>query len=311
MRTQARGVASAVADVVVEKIVTLKPLWRRIPAGAPFYLSGLAPSSDPITPPWPDLIVSCGRRAGAISAELKRRSGGKLVVVYVQDPQRNPKAFDLVLAMTHDRVRGPNVVRLETAMHDVTPAELARAAEIWAPRLAHLPRPYVGVILGGPNGRASLGRAEAERLAAGITRLRRTTGGSALVVPSRRTPDEALEVFRAAAESDPHLWVWMRSGDNPYRGVLALADRLVVTSDSVSMVSEALATPHPVEVFPLELGKRHSAFIEGLTDRGLIRPFTGDPGLPPARPVLDARAEAAAAVRRVLAARGLSAIRAG
>jgi mitochondrial fission protein ELM1 len=79
--------------------------------------------------------------------------------------------------------------------------------------------------------------------------------------------------------------------------VLALADRLVVTADSVSMVSEALATPHPVEVYMLDLGGRHTRFVTGLIDKGLVRPFDGEVATPPARPVLDASAEAAAAVR--------------
>lgn len=304
MRTQARGVAGAVAGTVVEKVIRLKPLWRRAPAGAPFLLSGIDAASDPLSPPWPDLIVSCGRRAGAIAAALKRKTGGKLVIVHVQDPQASPKPFDLVLAMHHDRVQGPNVLRLSTAMHDVTPQALAEAADVWEGRFAHLPRPYVGVILGGPNAKAPFGVDEAERLHADLSRLQRAIGGTALVVPSRRTPPEVKAFFQRLAHDDPALWMWSGEGDNPYRGVLALADRLVVTADSVSMVSEALATPHPVEVFKLSLGRRHTSFIDGLCTRGLVRAFAGDAALPPPRPPIDATAEAAEATRRMLQERG-------
>ena len=43
-------------------------------------------------------------------------------------------------------------------------------------------------------------------------------------------------------------WVWDFTGENPYFGILALADMLVVTQDSVSMISEAAATAVPVTV---------------------------------------------------------------
>jgi mitochondrial fission protein ELM1 len=123
------------------------------------------------------------------------------------------------------------------------------------------------------------------------------------VAPSRRTPDEVLALFAEAARSIPGIWVWEREGDNPYLGILALADRLVVTGDSVSMVSEALATPHPVEVFAPQLRKRHQGFLGVLEDRGLIRVLDGQWRKPAPRPAVDATAEAAAAVRLMLARR--------
>ena len=206
--------------------------------------------------------------------------------------------------MDHDEVQGPNVVRVATALHDVTPERLAVAAQAWGERLARLPRPLTGVIVGGPAGRAPFGETEGRALLEGALRLRAEGGGSVAVVPSRRTPDEVLALFAEAGARDPGLWVWRRDGDNPYLGVLALADRLVVTGDSTSMVSEALATPHPVEVFTPKLRRRHQGFVRGLEARGLIRVFDGTWTEPRPRPVVDATAEAAAAVRRLLAERG-------
>jgi mitochondrial fission protein ELM1 len=156
----------------------------------------------------------------------------------------------------------------------------------------------VGVLLGGPTRGSDFGTEEATALLERLKALRASLGGSLVVVPSRRTPDDALAVFQQAA--DAGLWVWDRAGDNPYVGVLALADRLVVTGDSVSMVSEALATRAPVEVFANGLRKRHEGFVQELIDRGLVRAFDGRAVDAPPRPVVDATRAAAERLRPLL-----------
>jgi mitochondrial fission protein ELM1 len=304
MRTQARGLAAAVAGAVVEKVILARPPWRALPAGR-LILRGLEPASDRVEPPWPDLVVSCGRRSALIAREVKRRAAGAPLLVHVQDPLVQAGAFDLVVAMAHDPVEGPNVLKVATALHDVTAGRLAAAAELWRARLAHLPRPLVGAILGGPTRRRPFGLEEGRELLAGLLAMRRAAGAGVAVVPSRRTPDAVLALFRRAAAEDPAIWTWTREGDNPYLGVLALADRLVVTGDSVSMVSEALATPHPVEVFTPRLNKRHRGFLETLEERRLVRIFDGAWTEPAPRPVVDATAEAAKATREMIARRGL------
>jgi mitochondrial fission protein ELM1 len=159
-------------------------------------------------------------------------------------------------------------------------------------------------VLGGPAGSGSrFGEAEARRLLDRALRMKAQVQGGLVVTPSRRTPEAAIALFAAAAARDPAVWTWPRQGDNPYLGVLALADRLVVTGDSVSMVSEALATPHPVEVFAEGLRPRHRRFVATLEERGLVRPFDGVWREAGPREPVDATAEAAQAVRRLLASR--------
>lgn len=302
MRTQARGLARAVADQVIEKVVLVRPPWRKLPSGR-LMLWGLEPGSDRVDPPWPDLIVSSGRRSALIAREARRRAKGAPLLVHVQDPRAGVRDFDLIVAMDHDDVQGPNVVRVATALHDVTPERLAAAAQAWRARLSVLPRPLIGMIVGGPAGRAAFGVEEGRALLDGVLAMKAQSGGTVAVVPSRRTPDEVLALFAEAGARDPGLWVWRREGDNPYLGVLALADRLVVTGDSVSMVSEALATPHPVEVFTPRLRRRHADFVDSLQRRGLIRLCDGQWVEPDPRPAIDSTAEAVAALRRVLAGR--------
>jgi mitochondrial fission protein ELM1 len=125
------------------------------------------------------------------------------------------------------------------------------------------------------------------------------------ITPSRRTPAAVRGMLAAAFAGDARAFLWDREGANPYRGILALADRLVVTSDSVSMVSEALAARAPVEV--LDLGfRRHVGFIADLAASGAIRRFEGDPSPPPSRPPINETARVAEIVNQLLSERASS-----
>src|SRR5580693_2174218 len=129
MRTQARGLAAAVADVVVEKTVA---------GGFPWPWARPAPESA-MSPPWPDVVVSCGRRSVARSLAIGRASGGRAVTVHVQDPRGRAEGFDLVVAMEHDRIApAANVIKVATALHDLTPENLAEAGRLWKPRFVAL-----------------------------------------------------------------------------------------------------------------------------------------------------------------------------
>jgi hypothetical protein len=130
--------------------------------------------------------------------------------------------------------------------------------------------------------------------------LRRKTGARLAITPSRRTSPEVRSMLAARFGDDPGVFLWDMKGDNPYRGILALADRLVVTSDSVSMVSEALATPASVEFYGQPGSPRHVRFVDQLISLGLLRRYTGDPVAAPAGGPFNATDLAAEAVRKLL-----------
>ena len=303
-RTQARGLALAVAGQARELTVNLRSPWRYLPGDlTPFALHALTASSDRPTPPWPDLLVSSGRRAAAAAIAIRRASQGKTVAVHVPDPYTNPAAFDLVVCLDHDAASGANVLRLPTAVHDLTPAKLAAAAELWRERLCEPGRLLIGVALGGAAHRRSLSLVQMSELFTGLDRLRQATGARLAITPSRRTSAEVRALLSTWFGDDPDVFVWDMQGDNPYRGILALSDRLVITSDSVSMVSEALASPASVEVFGVPGSPRHIQFIDRLTERGLLRSFAGDPVAAPSAGPVNATDTAAKVVRELLHAR--------
>ncbi len=303
-RTQARSLAEAVAPDAEEKTIELTAPWSLAPPSLwRLTLRGLNRNRDVLAPPWPDLVVSCGRRAAKAAIAVKRASGGRTLAVHIQNPLAPLSEFDLVIAMRHDGVDGPNVVQIDTALHDVTPQALEAAGSAWRERLGGLPWPLTGVLLGGSTRRHPFGSAQAADLVRRLEVLRE--GGGLAITPSRRTPEGVKAVLREAFSRDPGVYLWDEQGDNPYRGILALSDRLVATGDSVSMVSEALATVHPVAIFDLGGGARHARFIRNLVQRGLAVRLGEAPFLPAKEKGTDATPGAVAAVRKLIAERSV------
>ncbi len=291
---QSQGIGLAEAAGLPAETLVLVPRrpWPCVAARlrpSPLAATGLAP-------PFPELVIAVGGVAAAVGAALRRRGAR---VVQVQHPRMALDRFDLIIAAAHDRISGPNVIVTRTALHRVTPARLAAAAALWAPRLAHLPRPLVAVLVGGANGRFRLDRAAGARLGAELAAMMRGERAGIALTPSRRTGAAALAALRVALEPLGG-YVWDGTGENPYFGLLALADAIIVTVDSVSMISEAVATNAPVMLAPLPgRARRNAVFVAALTAAGRVRPFAGRLERWPVAP-LDDTSLAAAEMRRRL-----------
>ncbi len=272
MENQAVGLAERIGLPFEIKRVKPRRPWIWLPAGWwPAPLASLPVDHEPITPPWPDLLITCGRRSVPFSLFIRRASGGRTYTVHIQDPKTAPRRFDLVVPPRHDRLSGPNVIETMGALHRVTPERLAAEAERIAPKLAHLPRPLVAVLIGG---NSSAYRLTPEITAGLCDRLTALDAGLA-VTPSRRTGAENIAVLHdRLAKTGAEIWDF--EGPNPYFGYLGIADTIVVTCDSATMVSEACATGKPVYVVDLEGGSRKfNDFHAGLRQAGYTRRFEG------------------------------------
>jgi len=267
MENQCLGLAEALGVTPEVKRVAPRPPWRWLPPHA--WFSPLS-AVDGVAPPWPELLIATGRQTVAPALAIKARNRATFAV-QIQDPVAGRGRFDLIAVPEHDNLTGANVIATLGALHRVTPQVLAAAAPRFEPMLQALPRPLVAVLLGGANKQYRLSEARARTLAEGLARL---PGGLA-ITPSRRTGEDAMRIIRAALGAKPAV-IWDGTGENPYFGFLAHADAIVVTGDSVSMVSEACATGKPVYVFDLEGGSRKfERFHRTLRDRGITRPFDG------------------------------------
>lgn len=276
MVNQCLGLAEALGVTPTLKQLSIRQPWRSLPPQfwlAP--LKSLAADSAPLAPPWPDLLIATGRQTVAPAMAIRRRSGGATFCVQIQNPGVSPSHFDMVVAPRHDRLSGPNVIQTHGALGRVSPARLAEEAARFRTGLGDLPGPHVMVSLGGDNGVFRMTEAVIDQLGAHLRRMVAETGAGLLVTPSRRTDAALGQRLRTMLHGLPHLW-HDGQGDNPYLGWLGLADAVVVTGDSVNMVSEACATGKPVFVVDLEGGNaKFARFHDALSRDGLTRPFRG------------------------------------
>ena len=210
-------------------------------------------SAAQLAPPWPDLVISSGVRNEPVCRWIRAQSGGRTRYVHVGKPWGALQGFDLVVTTPQYRVPDhPRVLNNLLTLHRVDAETLARARDAWGDRFSALPTPRFAVIVGGDSGPFTLGPRAAARLGREAAQLARSHGGSLLVTTSSRTSAAALDALRAQLDVPHYLYAWRPDGaDKPYLGMLACADRLIVTGDSIAMLSEACATGKPVQMFDL------------------------------------------------------------
>jgi hypothetical protein len=178
-------------------------------------------------------------------------------LVHCGRPWAKLECFDLVVTTPQYRLpERPNVLLNTTPLQRVSEQRLEAARAAWEPRLAQLPRPRIAVMVGGDAGPYVLDQEAAALLGRAASALAARQGGSLLVTTSARTPRHTIEVLEAALEGPAEVFRWTpdRAAENPYLGYLAIADAFIVTSESMSMLTEACATRKPVHMFDLDTG---------------------------------------------------------
>lgn len=206
---------------------------------------------DRLRPPWPDLVLISGGRCVMDAMRIKAESGGRSRVVCLGRPWAPLAWFDLVITTPQYRLpEHPGVIQTLLPLNRIDPSSCAAAGREWEPRLSHLPRPWIGVLLGGDSGSYRFTRGAARELGRQIDDQARSVGGALLISSSARTPARALDALLAELQAPHYCHRWHAGGDdNPLDAILSLADGFVVTADSASMLAEACATGRPVAAF--------------------------------------------------------------
>ncbi|MES2710896.1 MAG: mitochondrial fission ELM1 family protein [Pseudomonadota bacterium] len=290
---QALGIAEAMGEPFRTIPLAWSP-WARLPLRWATLIGLSRDCRAQLRPPWPSLVISAGRRAAPVALWL---AGQGVRTVHCMDPGFARARFDLLVIGRHDEPPArANILPILGATHRMSAEPLRVARETFA-EFAALPPPRVVLLLGGP----VRGKGMDPAIATAIAAQARTLGASVLASASRRTGAAATDALAKALDGVPHrLFRWGDTGPNPYAGFLAWADLLVVTGDSVSMLSEALATAAPLLIAdPGGLGPRHRLLSESLVGAGLAAPLgTGTP--PGPRAVLDETGRVAAEARKLM-----------
>lgn len=232
--------------------LAFKPRFRK---GKPLFNASLRhvdrAASAVLEAPWPDLVITIGRRPAMAALWIRRQSGGRTRVVIIGRPKRRLDEFDLVIASAQYRLPdAPNVQRIGLPLMRMDPSRLAAARTEWAGILDALPRPLVVLLVGGAT---KPYRLDADTVPGLVAAARRYTGaeGTIYASTSRRTAPDVIAALRRALPDGSRLYEVDSDAPNPYAALLACGDVFVVTGDSVSMLTETARLGKRVVVYPL------------------------------------------------------------
>jgi len=266
------ALAHALTPRPAEHVLAPRAPWRWwAPRRAPGDNAAFGPGFAALCRQSPALAIGCGRQA-ALATRLLRARGSR--AVQLLDPRLDPRYWDLVVAPAHDGLRGGNVLATLGSLHPVNEDYLLCAIAAF-PALTALPSPHTVLLVGGPTRHAPLDDAAFESLLERLAAQVRAEGGSFSAIASRRTPPNWRAAIAHVDAALPGLR-WRDTGDgaNPYAGLLAYADRIVCTPDSVNMLSEAAATRAPLFAWaPERLQGRPRQFLDVLLSSGRARPL--------------------------------------
>ncbi len=257
---QVEALVDALCEPVARRYVRVVPPWnKRKPRVRPTLHHIDSKLSDPLTPPWPDLIITVGRRLAMVALWVKEQSGGATRIVFVGKPSGSTRPYDLIVTSSEVQIApASNVLRIALPLLQVDEEKVRAAQDAWREKLRDLPRPLVGVLVGGPTNPFTFNRRVVRDLIRLATGIREKQGGTAYFSTSPRTPDHAIQALRAGLPEDTPFFRWRPDApDNPYSALLGAADGFIVTGDSVSMLVEVARLHKPLAIYPLPYGALH------------------------------------------------------
>ena len=251
--TQVLALAKETGLVFEGKRITARPWELLAHLGTAPTLAGIDLShSSALQAPWPDLVISAGRRNEPVARWIRQQSGGRTRLVHIGRPWASLSSWDLIVTTPQYFLpRQDNILHNSLPLHRMNDAAMQLARQRWASHFEHLPRPWIAVLVGGDSGRFVMTTAKGRRLGELSNKLAEASGGSVLVTDSPRTPIDAADALQTRLRM-PHFCYRFGSGaDNPYQGLLALADAFIVTGESMSMLGEAAETGRPLYIFDM------------------------------------------------------------
>ena len=256
MISQVEGMAKALNTEFSHKIVRLNFPWNLIPPKfTPISKVVLKDKTYINEEEIPDLIISCGRKSVIPSIILKKKNP-KIFTIHIQDPKVSLKNFDVIVSPEHDNLNGENVYSSRGAIHCITEAEIEKTKPYLIKKINS--QKVVSLILGGPNKYYSFDEAQLIKIFDKIKSNFVSEGYKVIVIPSMRTPKASIELAKKEMGSCGHV---VNSVDKQaYLSAYALANYIVVTCDSISMISEAATSGKPIFIAHMNAKRNNYRF---------------------------------------------------
>ncbi|MGI9265388.1 MAG: mitochondrial fission ELM1 family protein [Gammaproteobacteria bacterium] len=264
---------------IQRKYVCVKAPWIK---GKPKVVPSLhhldLEKTDLLEGPWPDLIITVGRRLSMVALWIQQQSGGRTRLVLIGKPSGQAKSFSLFITSAEVQMPpAPDLLKISMPLLRVDESRVRAAAEQWRDRLANLPRPLIGILVGGPTNPFVFNRRVENGLIQSALDVVKNSGGTPYITTSPRTPERTIRVLRERLPEQARFFEWQAGAeDNPYHALLGLADGFVVTGDSISMLVEVAKLRRPLAIFSLPYGLLHKIDqLRRVGARWLYEPDTG------------------------------------
>ena len=256
MISQVEGMAKAINADFSHKIIRLSFPWNLVPPKFSPISSIVLKDRNYITEEeTPDLVISCGRKSVIPSILLKRKNP-KIFTIHIQDPKVSLKNFDAIVAPEHDDLKGDNIYSSKGAIHYITEIEINKAREYLVDKIKS--EKIVSLILGGPNKYYSFDSGQIINIFNKIKTLFVSNGYKVIIIPSMRTPKETIDL--AIKEMGSCGYVENKVNKQAYLSAYALANYIIVTCDSTSMISEAATSGKPIFVAHMQTKRNNYRF---------------------------------------------------
>lgn len=251
----------------------------------------LTKSDNLQTAEYPNILICAGRRLSSIALNIKKKSQGKTFVINIMKPNLPYKKFDVILLPKHDNTsestksKNPNIIETNGSLNKVKLDRIENESSKWQIELNKMPTPRIGFIIGGDTKSTKFPAKDFGKTTKALSDLVNKLGGSLLITTSRRTSSKCLQALKENLDCKHYLYDWNDENSksakkknplgNPYFAYMGIADYLIVTGDSMSMVSEACSTGKPVYVYMPNsaLGKKHKRFCSELLANSYIKEF--------------------------------------
>ena len=222
-----------------------------------------------------DIIISCGRKSVIPSIFLKKINNKKIKNIHIQDPKVNFQNFDYIISPEHDDLKGENIISSKGAIHYLTITEIEEKKNYLSDRVAK-EKKIITLILGGPTKYYTYSNQNILNIFSKISKQILNKDYQLIVIPSNRTPIKTIELAKKFFSKE-HLII-DRVDKNAYLSSLGVADYIIVTCDSSSMISEAALTGKPLYLAMIPPSKKDTRFqnFRKLFEKmNIIREFDG------------------------------------
>ena len=253
MISQVEGLAKALELEFIHEKIELNNFWKLIPPKLTPVKNFVFKNN--IKKDF-NIVISCGRKSVIPSIYLKEKYKDKIMTIHIQDPKVSLNNFDLIVAPEHDGLEGKNVLKSKGAIHYLTESELEENKSFLKSKVEK--EKIVTLIVGGPNKYYDYNDTVIDEIFLKVKENFINKGYQLIFIPSMRTPKKII--YKAKNYFDKNQIIINDVDKKAYLSSLIIADHIVVTCDSTSMISEAAMTGKPIYVAQMPAIKKNYRF---------------------------------------------------